>query len=1490
MNLRKSSDGVRGYVKTVSLLFALFLSVPASTQGVTFYLHLRFPGDQWFYGHADSINTDAPIRTATWLPAGRYLIEDSTRGWIGQFTTYSDTPPDTFVQNISIYGDPCNLNFCPYGTRDFHAVYLVEYYSQAIVGTAAGGFTATQVAIVGGQAREVPVEASYTVAYGDLPPDLNDTGGDGEACTGMARYALNKLQAVFIINDTPIGYAPPRGPTINFTLTYNSKARQPGGYGFPHLGPGWTFNWYSYLIDDPNNVSVTIYLPGGAVEQTSGYNSQTQSYAPDRYSRTVVARVTSGYERRFPDGSKQVFTTSEPEGRFFLTQWVDKANNPITLAYDHDPIPSVGKIRLRTITDAVGNVTTLYYNYPENARILTSISNNLGKTASFGYTDGQLTSITDPVGIVSRFGWEDDAFINSLTTPYGTTIFSHGGNGLNHWIEVTDPELGRERVEYRDFAPGIAATDPPATVPTGFSLSNTQLDVRNTFYWDKKAMQIAPGDYTRAKITHWLKGADGSFVSRVAANEKAPLENRVWYSYEGQTDPTRIGTKTQPAEVARVLDDQTTQVSRSEYNDFGNLTKHTDPTNRVTSYQYATNGIDIIAVYQRTPNGLSTDPDGQLADKIAEYSYEPSDPPHLPRSIKDAARQPITYTYNSHGQILAVEDARHETTTYLYSDGTIQNVPNGYLASITSPILGGQSAVISFTYDSGNRVHTVTNSPDNYTITTDYDSLDRPTQIGYPDGTNQLFKYTEFTDGGVDAEKKLLDLTQARDRQGRWTFRHYDGNRRMDWIKDALLRKTSFDWCNCGSLVGITDPNQNITRFDHDLQSRVMSKTFAFGTPEAQTVLYAYEDTISRLKSMTDPIDQTTNYEYGLDDNVSHVTYTNAQNPTPNLTYTYDPYYNRVQSATSSGSGVINGTIAYNYYPVTLNPPTLGANRLHTVGGLLPNDAITYTYDELGRTVGQSIEGVSSTMQYDSLGRIDVSDNPLGHFSRTYDSVTLRLQRLNYPNGQTASYTYFGNDHDRRLQTLQNLASGSVNLSQFDYTYDAEGAIQSLNKLLGTDQTNLAFGYDPTQQLTSVTQGNLHFQYGYDDAGNRLTDLFFAQFSRGGNTFTANNLNQLDSVVRDPGVGPARGPVPITYDANGNMTSDGGDQTYEWDAANRLVAINYADTGNRTEFAYDGLGRRVRITEYGPAATAEIEPKVGALVAFTAAEFNLSGWQIGDVTPWTYTLNFQAAQYHGNDRAQRLGVTLRGATSTKTFVWSGNSIAEERDAAGSTVTKRFFAEGEQRIGGKDEGLYYYSRDHLGSIREMTDSTGGLVARCDYGPWGKSVVVNGNMNVDFGFTGHYLHQPSGMNLAMYRAYNPTLGRWISRDPAKNGEFLEDGPNLYAYVANNPVAKIDPLGLQTPGPVPTPIRDATPPRAWYGHYCGPGGSGTAIDALDQACKNHDECYARCGAAGAGGVISGGSCVRQCDEQLCSEAKEARCGTAKARAARAIIRTIF
>src|ERR1700738_1676589 len=57
-----------------------------------------------------------------------------------------------------------------------------------------------------------------------------------------------------------------------------------------------------------------------------------------------------------------------------------------------------------------------------------------------------------------------------------------------------------------------------------------------------------------------------------------------------------------------------------------------------------------------------------------------------------------------------------------------------------------------------------------------------------------------------------------------------------------------------------------------------------------------------------------------------------------------------------------------------------------------------------------------------------------------------------------------------------------------------------------------------------------------------------------------------------------------------------------------------------------------------------------------------------------------------------------------------------------------------------------------------------------------------------------HARSGLYLAPYRAYNPSIGRWLSRDPL--GE--KGGLNLYAYVGNDPVNRVDPFGLFPRGP--------------------------------------------------------------------------------------------
>ena len=121
----------------------------------------------------------------------------------------------------------------------------------------------------------------------------------------------------------------------------------------------------------------------------------------------------------------------------------------------------------------------------------------------------------------------------------------------------------------------------------------------------------------------------------------------------------------------------------------------------------------------------------------------------------------------------------------------------------------------------------------------------------------------------------------------------------------------------------------------------------------------------------------------------------------------------------------------------------------------------------------------------------------------------------------------------------------------------------------------------------------------------------------------------------------------------------------------------------------------------------------------------------------------------------------------------------------NNVARRFYAQGEQ-IGGTP---YFYTKNHLGSIREITDANATIVGHNSYDLYGRLSESVTTVESTFGYTGMYRHQKSGLDLTLYRAYDPELGRWISRDPIAE----QGGLNLYEYVGNRPVRDIDAYGL-------------------------------------------------------------------------------------------------
>src|SRR5689334_14977387 len=118
----------------------------------------------------------------------------------------------------------------------------------------------------------------------------------------------------------------------------------------------------------------------------------------------------------------------------------------------------------------------------------------------------------------------------------------------------------------------------------------------------------------------------------------------------------------------------------------------------------------------------------------------------------------------------------------------------------------------------------------------------------------------------------------------------------------------------------------------------------------------------------------------------------------------------------------------------------------------------------------------------------------------------------------------------------------------------------------------LNYGYDAASQLTGITYklgsttlGNL--TYAYDLAGRRTG--VSGGFARTGTPQAASaaTYNVNNQLTQWKG-------ASLTYDANGNLTSDG-TNTYTWNARNQLVAISGAVSAS---FQYDPFGRRVSKT------------------------------------------------------------------------------------------------------------------------------------------------------------------------------------------------------------------------------------------------------------------------------------------------------------------------
>ncbi|WOO42197.1 DUF6973 domain-containing protein [Rubellicoccus peritrichatus] len=1281
-----------------------------------------------------------------------------------------------------------------------------------------------------------------------LPRPEEDLGNDCDQPSGCARgkpvWSVNPINMNFYIQDVPMWYETERGPDIEIWINYNS---QDSLNSLRPVGNKWTLNYASYMMQGPNG-EITLVMPNGRRDVWQENNSGgTVTYTAPAERESSTLKLAPGtqnfYNLTLGDGNTYYYSipTGMPAGEnLLLTRITDPEGQSVFI--DHDANGNITKVR-----DALSREWDFDYN--ANG-YLETVSDPFGRTCTFGYTialDGQsynLTSQTDMGGISYGYDYDQNSALAYSLSALTVSGYVHDelGNPLSgvnivsgvSGSAVTDSNgmytvyggfpqrfLTAEKAGYGSITAPLDSVDGDnGTLDFILTLGapdETLVDSLESVYVSEITMPagttqiyIEPADGIINGMNPYPDyGADMWENYRITVTD--PLEgvqeyyfngfsNYAWYRDQNQmlstlpwdTAPkTRFdfeivsGNKGAISKVTYANDDyeefsnftssmqpQTVRDARGEthtytYNDQGSVLTYKNPRGYTTTYDYTSNGVDLWKVTNHEGViEMELDYTGDLL--AASGSSGTSGTASVAvgsklLGIKDAEGNLTKFYYDVNNMLSSVVNAKLETTTFVRNDPT-------YPYRISSIEQGGIT-LREFGYDDAGRVTSQTDTVgplatggtvEHHTRIMAYDGLNRLTRVDYPDGTYESWNWT------------CCNLDYSRDRNGNQTDFYYDANQRMIARKDAQGRVTHFGYEPNGNLETLHDAEGNLTRWVYDPRNRPEFKIYA----DDKQVQYAYDGN-GNVTDFTNARGQTIKYVFDANGNLDamHLDGNTASIDTAagDVDYTYDTL-DRMDTMIDRF-----GTTVFTYDD---------NNRVDTVDGPWASDLIDYDYDELGRSLGRSINSVAASVVYDSLGRIDSMTNTLGTFDYQYTGTPGLLDKVVYPNQQETEYSWYGETGDFRLQQIKNIDKLGGMLSQFDYSYDPAGNIIDWRRQLGGNPaTNTNYGYDKAYQLLSavekaVSNGTVvsSESWRYDRVGNRTfaqdgmssqasayNDLNQLTGSEGGPTLFSGTLDEpanvtvggttarllpdgafeaelelapgthdVDIVATDGSGNTASDTYQVTvpiiaaqtylYDDDGNLVADL-EKTYEWDALNRLTAINYVGTTLRSEFEYDGLSRRSRIIE----------------------------------------------KDNGVEQSNHI------------YLWSDSSIVEKRDSTGATVLRQYFGNGFTE-GAND---YFYTKDHLGSIREVVADNGSTVeSKYEYTPWGEAIKIGGTgVESDFLYTGHYYHAEGNLFLTWFRAYDPGLGRWLSRDPLG----FVDGPNIYAYVGNNPIRFIDPFGL-------------------------------------------------------------------------------------------------
>lgn len=1132
----------------------------------------------------------------------------------------------------------------------------------------------------------------------------------------------------------------------NFSVQSNSRyLLKPVFKGDAPSCPTNRFNGQPMSSGDGGGASGAIsQLPGGGIpDNLAGFRWEDRLGDWIEYDRT--GRMTSYGDRN------NIKVTMQYAGGKMVAVLDHTGRKVLEIAYDGNRVSEVRDVP-RSGDDAPARVVK--YTYASNGGLKT-VTDVRGNVMSYEYDDkDRMKSVTDQEGRVRTIAYGPTNRVTKLTQPDGAVTeyeYEYDSTKKLFYAKTKRPVVdGQQRVELSVYsAEGQLVSQ---------SINGR---VQRELSQDGRVDRITDG---RGNVTETQRNefnqvtsvryADGTSITNTFDAKSLQLvEQRNRDGYLTRFERDAHGNLLREINAIGTADERITEYRRDEryrsttvifkgrtesdgrltpdvvasitFDDADNIVKLVDPAGKSTVYTY--NRLDQILT--------ETDPKGG----VRRYTYDAAG--NLV-SEQSALGHITTYGYDNIGNETSVVDARSKRYSAQYDarDRKIKSIdPYGAVYRTDYNALGAMSAVsdasgksVSFEYDAWVRpVRSVDAKGFKYTMDYADDSGNdsgarQPTAVKYPT-FERRFRY-----GTSDRPTQKTDLVGNEGRTENFT---YDASGRIKAMSDANGKTVTYEYNAHGDIKAVFDSLGHGIKIDYDARGNISAIT----DPNGRRTRFEY-DPRDLLLSETDPLGNTIQFEY--DENGWQISRTLATGEV--VKFEYDADGRLIKQHEYSAESAL---------------------RKQT----------QFAYDESDNLIFWSDGRFQATMAYDDADRMTKKVVDYGSFKRSFAYTfypNSQVKTYVGPDGETTSYQY---DALGQLERVSLEGEGEIAVTDWEwaarktvllpggseqrFTYDGTQVLKGLRLVDPGQKTSFEFEqkHGKAQEVAATKIDGVSKNYVYDD-GYRLTSVLAdnAAFNEG---FTVDaSGNRVSQTRGGTSVGGA-----WEYDEGGQLKRKGA-ISYAYDASGRLISkvdASLAEPLRTTRFAYDAFNRLTEVTD-----------GQGALVA----------------------------RYEYDPFDRRLSKELSDG-SVLYYLPSINGLMAELNSAGDVLvsygwhpehedgTYPLYARSKDAGGGVQ--YFYYHNDQLGTPLRVTNKSGVVVWAADYDAFGAAAVrtnVQEPFSNNLRFPGQYFDIETGLHYNDRRYYDPSIGRYLTRDPIG----FAGGVNLYAYAAGNPINFTDPTG--------------------------------------------------------------------------------------------------